>query len=106
VVSRTSGDELKPGQRLSSTVCETEVVVVKAPAGPVDLRCGGQQMVAKGRRPETQRLDLGWCDGTEIGRRYADPDIGLEVLCTKAGDGFLSLGDRRLPLKDGAPLPH
>jgi len=44
-------------------------------------------------------------DGTEVGQRYADEEVGLEVLCTKAGDGSLSLGDRRLPLKDSTPIP-
>ena len=40
--------ELKPGQRLASAVCDTEVVVVKAPAADVDLRCGGHPMTLKG----------------------------------------------------------
>ncbi len=33
--------ELKPGTRLRSTVCETQVVVVRAPSEPVELACGG-----------------------------------------------------------------
>jgi hypothetical protein len=32
-------------------------------------------------------------------------DTGLEVLCTKAGDGGLSVGDQVLPVKDAKPLP-
>ena len=31
--------------------------------------------------------------GTLIGKRYADAETGLELLCTKGGDGSLSLGD-------------
>ena len=34
----------KPGARLRSVTCATEVVVVKG-AGEVDLRCGGEPMV-------------------------------------------------------------
>jgi len=98
--------DVKPGQRLTSTVCGTEVIVVKAPPTPVDLRCGGHRMVAKPHRGrDVGGVDILHGDGTEVGQRYADREVGLEVLCTKAGDGSLSLGDRRLPLKDSTPLP-
>jgi hypothetical protein len=98
--------DMKPGLRLTSTVCRTEVIVVKAPPMPVDLRCGGQGMVAKRhRRYASGPVDIMHSDGTEVGQRYADEEVGLEVLCTKAGDGSLSLGDRRLPSKDSTPIP-
>jgi hypothetical protein len=38
--------QLRAGQRLKSTACDTEVVVVRAPDGDVDVRCGGEPMVA------------------------------------------------------------
>jgi hypothetical protein len=44
-------------------------------------------------------------DGTLIGKRYADEDVGLELLCTKAGDGSLTIGGEPLALKDAKPLP-
>jgi hypothetical protein len=98
--------DVKPGLRLASTVCGTEVIVVKAPPTPVDLRCGGHRMIAKRERCRGgNALDDMHNQGTEVGKRYADEDLGLEVLCTKAGDGSLSLGDRRLPQKDSKPLP-
>jgi hypothetical protein len=97
--------ELKPGLRLASTVCGTEIIVVKAPATPVDLRCGGHPMVAKGAEGGGGSVDPTHGDGTQIGKRYADEELGLEVLCTKAGDGSLALGDQRLHLKDAKPLP-
>ena len=98
--------DVKPGLRLTSTVCRTEVIVVKAPLTPIDLRCGGEGMVAKRHRShDTGLVDIMHSDGTEVGQRYADEEVGLEVLCTKAGDGSLSLGDRRLPLKDSTPIP-
>jgi acyl-CoA synthetase (AMP-forming)/AMP-acid ligase II len=36
---------LKAGARLKSSVCDTQVMVVKAPAGEHDLRCGGAPML-------------------------------------------------------------
>ena len=98
--------EMKPGLRLASTVCGTEIIVVKAPAGSVDLRCGGQSMVAKGDALRRRgAIDPAHGEGTQIGKRYADEDVGIEVLCTKAGEGSLSIGDERLHLKDAKPLP-
>ena len=38
---------LKPGSRFTSSVCTTQVIVVKG-AGEVDLRCGGAPMLAAG----------------------------------------------------------
>jgi len=44
--------------------------------------------------------------GTQIGKRYADEELGLEVLCTKGGKGSLSLGgDEPLEVKAAKPLP-
>ena len=98
--------QLKPGLRLASTVCGSEVIVVKAPAGDVDLRCGGQPMVTKGEDPATDSsVDPAYSDGTQIGKRYADEDAGVELLCTKGGEGSLSLGEAPLLLKDAKPLP-
>ena len=47
----------------------------------------------------------GFADGTQVGKRYADDEVGLEVLCTKAGSGSLSLGLDPLPVKGAKPLP-
>ena len=97
--------QLKPGQRLASAVCDTEVVVVKAPATDVDLRCGGHAMALKGETAPGAGLDADHQRGTLIGKRYADEELGLEVLCTKAGEGSLSVGSDELFQKDAKPLP-
>jgi hypothetical protein len=98
--------QLKPGLRLASRVCSTEIIVVKAPSGSVDLRCGGQAMVPKGDASAGgDAIDPAHADGTQIGKRYADDAVGIEVLCTKAGEGSLSIGDERLHLKVAKPLP-
>jgi len=43
--------------------------------------------------------------GTQLGKRYADPVTGLEVLCTKGGEGSLSIGDIAMVVKESKPLP-
>jgi hypothetical protein len=96
--------QLKPGTRLESVTCATQVVVVRAPADDVDLRSGGEPMQAVGAGGE-QRPMSGSGDPTLTGKRYADEDLGLELLCTKAGEGWLSLGDRPLLVKGAKPLP-
>jgi hypothetical protein len=98
--------ELRPGSRLRSAVDATEVVVVKPPAGPVDLRCGGHPMVplgSEGGVGATPSPDH--AGGTLLGKRYVDADQTLEMLCTKPGDGSLSVGDEPLEIKEAKPLP-
>jgi hypothetical protein len=96
--------ELKPGARLESATCDAQVVVVKAPGGEVDVRCGGEPMRELGaggdRSPITNQGEP-----TLLGKRYADDELGLELLCTKAGDGSLSIGDTPLLVKGAKPLP-
>lgn len=98
--------ELTPGLRLESATCDTQVVVVKAPSGgaELDLRCGGEPMRELGsggdRLPVTAEGDA-----TLMGKRYEDAELGLEVLCTQAGDGALSVGEAPLLVKGAKPLP-
>jgi hypothetical protein len=96
---------LRPGQRLKSTACDTEVVVVRAPAGEADVRCGGAPMVALEEDSARASVQPGFDEGTQLGKRYASEEDGVELLCTKAGDGSLSLGTTALPRKDAKPLP-
>jgi hypothetical protein len=98
--------ELRPGSRLRSAVDATEVVVVKPPAGPVDLRCGGHQMVPLGADADAEATPSpDHAGGTLLGKRYVDVDQTLEVLCTKPGDGSLSVGNQPLQVKEAKPLP-
>ena len=96
---------LKAGSRLRSAVDATEVVVVKVDPATVDLRCGGHAMVDISDHPSDQQLDPAWADGTSLGKRYGSDELGLEVLCTKAGEGSLSIGDEPLLTKASKPLP-
>jgi len=97
--------ELKPGTRLRSQVCSTEVIVVKAPDGDVDLACGGAAMIPLDAPVAAGSIADAHRGGTLLGKRYADETTGIEVLCTKAGEGALSLGSTPLPVKDAKPLP-
>jgi hypothetical protein len=99
------GLQLKAGTRLRSVTDTTEVVVVKTPAEPVDLRCGGRPLVAMDAEMTPERIDAGFDGGTQLGKRYADEALGLEILCTKGGDGSLSVGDVVLDVKGAKPLP-
>ena len=96
--------ELRPGLRLESAMSETQIVVVKAPAGAdIDVRCGGLAMV----EPDTGGTEAAATEGgpTLMGKRYAAEELGIELLCTKGGDGALSIGDVELQVKGAKPLP-
>lgn len=97
--------ELRPGTRLKSAVCSTEVVVVKAPKEAIDLRCGGTTMLGPGEEPPAGASIVADEGGTQLGKRYVSEEAGLEVLCTKAGGGSLALGDQPLDLQGARPLP-
>lgn len=97
--------DLTIGSRWGSAVCETEVIVVKAPAGPVDLRCGGAPVVPLGTARGDAAPSADHANGTLIGKRYAADEVGLEVLCSKGGAGSLSIGDVPIEQKDAKPLP-
>jgi hypothetical protein len=96
---------MKPGTRLRSQVCSTEVIVVRPPAQAVDLCCGGAPMVPVGDPAVARPLDAAHGGGTLLGKRYTDDASGIELLCTKAGDGSLSLGSTPILVKDAKPLP-
>lgn len=98
--------EIKPGSRLRSAVCDTEVMVVAAPAGGVELACGGAAMLALSEEPPaggSPAADA--ADGTQLGKRYVNEAGDLEVLCTKPGNGSLGAGGAALAVKEAKPLP-
>jgi hypothetical protein len=97
--------QLKPGARLRSATDACEVVVVRAPAEPVDLRCGGHPFVPIDAEPAHQSVEAGFDGGTQLGKRYGDDELGLELLCTKAGEGSISVGETILAVKGAKPLP-
>ncbi|MDE0116584.1 MAG: hypothetical protein OXT07_08195 [bacterium] len=97
--------DLKPGSRLKSSVCDTELIVVKAPDGDVDITCGGSPMADPANAERSGEVAAGAADGTALGKRYVNEDESLEVLCTKPGDGSLAMAGTPLSLKEAKPLP-
>lgn len=93
---------MKPGTKLKSTVCDTEVMVIRGSG--VAVECGGVPMVEE-RPAERGTLKPGFAQGTQIGKRYVDAADTLELLCVKHGKGSLSIGGVALQLKDAKPLP-
>ena len=98
--------QLKPGQRLRSQVCETQIIIVHPADADVDLQCGGSPMVDLN---SSDRLDSapqeGLAGGNEMGKRYIAEGSSLEVLVTKAGAGTLAVSDNPLVTKEVKPLP-
>jgi hypothetical protein len=43
--------------------------------------------------------------GTQLGKRYAEESVGLELLCTKAGEGRLACNGKDLEIRSAQPLP-
>ncbi len=97
--------DVKVGQRLHSAVCDAQVVVVKAPGGELDVRCGGQPMVADPDGAPGGSLDTSIGEPAQLGKRYAAEDLGVELLCTRGGAGALSIGEQPVRLKGATPLP-
>jgi hypothetical protein len=97
--------EIKAGSRLACPDCTVELVVVKPPSGPVTLTCSGTAVVeATADRPGAGHSSAE-SDGTLVGKRYADEETGLEVLCAKPGPGQLAADGRVIEVKGAKPLP-
>jgi len=97
----------KPGTRLRSVACGTEVVVVRAPDCDLAITCCGAPMVERDEGTNDGAPDGSPGDGAPvlIGKRYSDENTGLEVLCTKAGTGPLAYQGRPLTANAPKPLP-
>lgn len=93
---------MKPGTKLKSQVCDTEVMVIRCGDGQAE--CGGTPMGEdKPATPGTPASDH--ANGTIMGKRYVDKGGGFELLCVKAGKGSLSVNGVALTVKDAKPLP-
>ncbi len=97
--------ELPAGSRWKSAVCTTEVVVVRPPEGDHALGCGGAEMIALDAEGSGGTPDPALAGGTQMGKRYAEDTSGIELLCTKAGDGTLTLDGTPIEIKGAKPLP-
>jgi hypothetical protein len=97
---------LKAGARFKSAVCDTQVMVIKAPPAELDLNCGGAPMLAASEAPPLAvALDPAFAAETLIGKRYTNADESVELLCTKGGKGSLVLGGTPMEIKQAKQLP-
>ncbi len=94
---------LKAGVRLGCPGCTTQVIVIGAPSTDVTITCSGEVVgdVAAGGSGSPHADG----EGVQLGKRYADEELGLELLCTKAGAGSLAVDGRPLALKGVKQLP-
>jgi hypothetical protein len=99
--------KLRVGQTLSSPVDTTTVIVVRAPSADIELTCAGVPMLngkSGGTAPDGT-ADPTQMGGSQLGKRYADDRLGLELLCTKAGEGTLAVNGTAIPPRAAKPLP-
>lgn len=93
---------MKPGTKLKSAVCNTEVMVIRSGTGQIE--CGGSAMTeAKADGADEPAADH--ANGTLMGKRYVNVAGTVELLCIKPGKGSLSLDGVALTVKDAKPLP-
>ena len=92
---------MKPGSRLKSNACDTEVVVIRCGSGTI--QCGGAAMSESGG--DAADLSPDFSGGSVMGKRYVDADGQYELLCVKPGKGSLSVDGVALVTKDAKPLP-
>jgi hypothetical protein len=98
--------DLRPGSRWRSAVCESEVIVVRAPSAPVLLCIGGAPVLAADSgRTATGVPDDALAEGTLLGKRYADEASGLQLLCTRSGAGTITVAGRRATIMAPRKLP-
>ena len=96
---------LKPGARIFSTISATEMVVIRAPDGPIDLTIGGKPpvMSIEHRRPLESEPTMG--ERSAMGKRYVDAEGTIELLCTKPGAGLPAVAGQPLQFKQAKALP-
>ena len=97
---------IKPGLRLRSAVCSTQIMVIRSAGGEFQLCCGGVEMIPPGDTPPPEtRLDPTQAQGSLIGKRYIDAAGRVELLCTQGGEGSLTLNGAPMGIKPAQPLP-
>lgn len=92
---------MKPGTKLKSATCDTEVMIIRYKDG--EIACGGVPMTEE-ENTRTE-LDPAYAAGTQMGKRYVDAEGSVELLCVRAGSGSLSHNGVLLTTKDAKSLP-
>ena len=96
---------IKPGSRWKSRVCTAEAVLIRPPKTEGLPQCGGIDMVPVGEEAAPADMQPGLDQGCVVGRRYRSETTGVEMLCTKAGEGSLGFAGAALDAVEAKKLP-
>ena len=98
--------KLRPGQKLHSAVCDAQVVVVKAPPARSRSAAGAHPLLDDGQEADgAAALDPSLGEAPCSASATPTTSSGLELLCTRAGTGALTVDGRPLLIKGAKPLP-
>lgn len=97
--------QYKAGAKLGSTACDGQILVLRVPAVPIDLRIGGAPVALASAVAEKVALDPALAGGLLTGKRYTDEAETMEFLCTKGGAGSISVDGVVLGIKAAKALP-
>ena len=98
------GLNLKPGTKLNSAVCNAQIMVLRAPAGDVEISCGGAPMSTDDVTDKSD-INADLSGGTLVGKRYVDESETMEFLCTRGGDGTIEINGVALGVEQAKQLP-
>jgi hypothetical protein len=99
---------MKTGQQMRSVVCSGKVIVLRAPKDQAAvLSCGGLPMVdaASDAPQQTQPADPALLAGSMMGKRYSEPESGLQLLCVTSVEGTLAVDGHPLEIEAPKQLP-
>lgn len=96
--------QIKAGTKLFSAVCDTQIMILRVPADDLDVTCGGLPMQTEEAAEKSSILgDAG--EGSLVGKRYVDEAETIEFLCTRGGEGNISVNGVALEIKQAKRLP-
>lgn len=97
--------QFKAGMKLRSAVCDTQIMVLRVPAEPLDIRIGGAPVLAADETGDGAALDPALAGGSQTGKRYTDAGETMEFLCTKGGQGTIAVTGYEIGIKQAKQLP-
>ena len=98
------GGTIKAGTKLSSSVCQTQIMALRVPADDLEITCGGAAMAAADPA-DKGAINDDLAGGTLVGKRYVDEGETMEFLCTRGGDGTVQVNGVSLDVKQAKQLP-
>ncbi len=93
--------ELSPGLKLTSAGSTAQFIVIRG-SGPAELTLAGLPLTQDGAGDAAAATPEG---DLQVGKRYADADGSIELLCTQSGPGPLALDGVVLTAAQAKSLP-